>query len=110
MTDSVVSEGTNSNARQIHDAPADRNIETQTQALLATRLKPAVRPPSVTATPPPDQDIPLNKLKFDVDVDPRRVLSYMYNVTTYFKKCVRECMCDDLPCSSFFLSLPIDRH
>jgi hypothetical protein len=52
------------------------------------------RPPNIAATSPPDQDIPLDKLKFDVDVDPRRVLSYMYNVTSYFKKCVRECMYD----------------
>jgi hypothetical protein len=89
MTDSVASE--DANAQQL--LPQDVSADAQVQALLATRLQPAVRPPSIAATPPPDQDIPLNKLKFDVDVDPRRVLSYMYNVTAYFKKCVRDCTC-----------------
>jgi len=85
MTDSVVSD----EANLLQVVPADAQVQT----LLAMRLKPAVRPPSVAATSPPDQDIPLDKLKLDVDVDPRRVLSYMYNVTDFFKKCVRGCMC-----------------
>ena len=87
MPHSVSSDETNAHQLLVPAVPPD----TQVQALLATSLKRASRPPSIAATSPPDQDIPLDKLKFDVDVDPRRVLSYMYNVTSYFKKCVREC-------------------
>lgn len=74
--------------------------EPTVQELLATPLKAAARPPGVVAANQhlPDQDIPLDKLKFDTDVDPRRVLSYMFNVTAYFRKCVRECACFILSC------------
>lgn len=67
------------------------------QQLLATPLHAAARPPAILAAGQhihsPDQDIPLNKLKFETDVDPRRVLSYMFNVTGFWKGCVPRCEC-----------------
>lgn len=71
-------------------APAPGSI----QALLASPLRKALWPPRIAQyTPLPDQDIALNKLRLTADVDPRRVLAYMYNVTRYWRKKVEACEC-----------------
>lgn len=75
-------------AQPVPPAPAPGSI----QALLASPLHKALWPPRVAQfTSPPDQDIALNRFRLTVDVDPRRVLAYMYNVTGYWRKKVEAC-------------------